>query len=151
RSPPPRRGCTRKRRRRWPRTRSTRTTTTRRRKRRSAAGRSSTPRTCRGGGSRGSGDGEMATATAKKLPATTTRETIPPLESGDPLTAAEFERRYDAMQDLKKAELLEGVVYVGSPVSLERHGEPHTDLMVWLGVYKAHTPGVRAADNSTVR
>lgn len=93
----------------------------------------------------------MATAAAKKLPVSVARARVPPLESGDHLTAAEFERRYDAMPDLKKAELIEGVVYVGSPVSLERHGEPHADLMTWLGTYKARTPGVRGADNTTVR
>ena len=36
--------------------------------------------------------------------------TIPPLENGDKLTRAEFERRYHAMPNLKKAELIEGVV-----------------------------------------
>ena len=41
---------------------------------------------------------------------------IPPLENGDRLTVAEFERRYEAMPHLKKAELIEGVVYVPSPV-----------------------------------
>ena len=38
---------------------------------------------------------------------------IPPLKEGDRLTRAEFERRYMAMPDLKKAELIEGVVHVG--------------------------------------
>ena len=41
---------------------------------------------------------------------------IPPLEQGDHLTRDEFERRYEAMPDLKKAELIEGVVYMPSPV-----------------------------------
>ena len=36
---------------------------------------------------------------------------IPPLESGDRLTRAEFERRYEATSDSFKAELIEGVVY----------------------------------------
>ena len=35
---------------------------------------------------------------------------LPPLESGDRLSRAEFERRYAAMPALKKAELIEGVV-----------------------------------------
>jgi hypothetical protein len=78
-------------------------------------------------------------------------EPPPPLETGDHLTREEFERRYDAMPHLKKAELIEGVVYVPSPVRFEQHGEPHADLMAWLGVYRAHTPGVRVGDNSTVR
>lgn len=34
--------------------------------------------------------------------------TIPPLENGDKLTRTEFERRYHAMPDHKKAELIEG-------------------------------------------
>jgi Uma2 family endonuclease len=74
---------------------------------------------------------------------------IPPLESGDRLTRSEFERRYAAMPELKKAELVEGVVYVASPVRSDVHGAPHADLICWLGVYRAATPGVRANDNAT--
>ncbi len=76
--------------------------------------------------------------------------TIPRLENGDRLTAKEFERRYDAMPDLKKAELIEGVVYVGSPVS-DEHGIPHFDVIGWLAMYRMATPGVLGADNTTVR
>lgn len=75
----------------------------------------------------------------------------PPLEAGDRMTAAEFERRFDAMPELKKAELLRGVVYMPSPVRLDHHGEPHADMVSWLGMYKAFTPGVRTGDNSTTR
>ncbi|MEE8524998.1 MAG: Uma2 family endonuclease [Thermoanaerobaculia bacterium] len=78
-------------------------------------------------------------------------EALPPLENGDRLTRVEFERRYEAMPYLKKAELVEGVVYMPSPVRLTLHGEPHTDIVVWLGTYRVRTPGVRAGDNSTVR
>jgi Uma2 family endonuclease len=74
-----------------------------------------------------------------------------PLENGDRLTRDEFERRYAAMPDLKKAELIEGVVYVASPLRYKRHGQPHSDMMTWLGVYRAATPGVEVADNTTVR
>ncbi|WP_445636201.1 Uma2 family endonuclease [Nostoc sp. DSM 114161] len=76
--------------------------------------------------------------------------TIPPLENGDKLTRAEFERRYHAMPNLKKAELIEGVVYVASPLRIKSHGEPHAYIMAWLGAYKAATPGVGFADNTTV-
>lgn len=75
----------------------------------------------------------------------------PPLENGDWLTRDEFERRYDAMPHLNKAELLKGIVYMPSPVRMDSHGEPHADLMTWLGLYKMSTPGVRSADNTTVR
>ena len=76
---------------------------------------------------------------------------IPPLEAGDRLSRAEFERRYEAMPELKKAELIEGVVYMPSPVRLRRHGRPHFDLITWLGTYKAATPGVIGADNASAR
>jgi hypothetical protein len=76
---------------------------------------------------------------------------IPPLENGDQLTRDEFERRYDAMPHVKKAELIEGVVFVPSPVRLHQHGAPQADFVTWLGVYRAATPGVRVGDNSTIR
>jgi Uma2 family endonuclease len=76
---------------------------------------------------------------------------IPPLRDGDRLTRAEFERRYDAMPDLKKAELIEGVVHMPSPVRFDQHGGQHADLITWLGEYRVQTPGVRVAVNSTVR
>jgi Uma2 family endonuclease len=76
---------------------------------------------------------------------------IPPLESGDRLTRAEFERRYTAMPNLKKAELIAGVVYVASPLRYRGHGQPHLLINTWLGTYCAATPGVAAADTPTVR
>src|SRR5438552_14056946 len=82
---------------------------------------------------------------------TSTTEVIPPLEPGDRLTREEFQRRYEAMPGLKKAELIEGVVHMPSPVRLEQHGSPHADLIGWLVAYRAQTPGVRVGDNSTVR
>jgi hypothetical protein len=76
---------------------------------------------------------------------------IPPLENGDRLSRAEFERRYVAMPNLKKAELIEGVVYMPSPVRFDRHGEQHLSLICWAGTYMAFTKGVRAADNASAR
>jgi Uma2 family endonuclease len=75
---------------------------------------------------------------------------VPPLESGDRLSRDEFERRYAAMPRLKNAELIDGVVFVGSPVS-EPHGTAHSGIMLWLATYAAHTPKVRSADNTSVR
>lgn len=75
----------------------------------------------------------------------------PPLEPNDRLTREEFERRYEAMPHLKKAELLKGTVHTPSPVRMDRHGEQHADLVGWLFIYKVSTPGVRAADNTTIR
>lgn len=75
---------------------------------------------------------------------------LEPLENGDCLTAREFLRRYEAMPHVKKAELIEGVVYMGSPVRLV-HAEPDALVQTWLGCYAAHTPGVMLANNATVR
>ena len=76
---------------------------------------------------------------------------IPLLENGDRLTRAEFERRYDAMPNLKKAELIEGVVFMPSPVRHGRHSHPHTRIVTWLGNYETDTPGVEAGDNGSIR
>lgn len=74
-----------------------------------------------------------------------------PLEPGDRLTRAEFERRYHAMPSVKKAELIEGVVYMPSPVRLKHHGRPHALIVTWIGTYFAATPGLDMGDNTTVR
>jgi Uma2 family endonuclease len=75
---------------------------------------------------------------------------LPHLESGDRLTRAEFERRYKVTPEGFKAELVEGVVYVASPVRV-LHGSPHFKLITWLGVYSTATPGLSGADNATTR
>ncbi|MEM8718796.1 MAG: Uma2 family endonuclease [Cyanobacteria bacterium P01_G01_bin.39] len=75
---------------------------------------------------------------------------ILPLENGDRLSRKEFEQRYQAMPKLKKAELIEGRVYMASPVRII-HGQPHAYIMGWLAVYHAATPGTQLADNTTVR
>jgi len=77
--------------------------------------------------------------------------TIPRLENGDKLNRFEFEHRYSAMPDLKKAELIEGIVYMASPVRAKKHGKPHSRIMGWLIAYEAATPGVETLDNTTVR
>lgn len=76
---------------------------------------------------------------------------IPPLESGDRLSRHEFERRYEVMPQIKKAELVEGVAYVASPLRFESHAEPHSSLIGWMWTYRTATPGVRLGDNATVR
>jgi Uma2 family endonuclease len=76
---------------------------------------------------------------------------LPPLESGDRLTRPEFERRYTAAPHIKKAELIEGVVYVASPLRFVPHAEPHSRLVTWLGTYAAFTPGTQSGIEPTVR
>ena len=74
-----------------------------------------------------------------------------PLANGDRLTRQEFEQRYATRPDIKKAELIEGVVYMPSPVRFAAHAQPHGVVLAWLVTYCAYTPGVQAADNATIR
>jgi Uma2 family endonuclease len=76
---------------------------------------------------------------------------VPALENGDRLSRAEFERRYAAMPDVKKAELIEGVVYFRTSGRALTHGEPCGMLVGWIGTYAAVTSHVCAAANATVR
>lgn len=76
---------------------------------------------------------------------------LAPLESGDHLTQREFERRYAAATHIRKAELIEGIVYVASPLRFTPHAEPHSRLDTWLGTYAAFTPGVLSGIEPTVR
>ena len=80
----------------------------------------------------------------------TQQSKILPLENGDRFLRPEFKRRYRAMPEVKKAELIEGKVYMASPVRII-HGQPHAYIMAWLGVYHAATPGTQIADNVIVR
>lgn len=75
----------------------------------------------------------------------------PPLQTGDILSRAEFERRYHAHPEIKKAELIEGIVYIPSPVRLTQHAQPHATTIGWLTIYRAATKGVLLGDNGTVR
>jgi Uma2 family endonuclease len=72
----------------------------------------------------------------------------PPLRDGDHLTSDEFMRRWEAMPDLKHAELIDGIVYMASPVSL-KHAAFHFPLTGWLGYYSAHTPGCSGGTDGT--
>jgi hypothetical protein len=67
------------------------------------------------------------------------------------MTRDEFERRYNAMPAINKAELIDGVVHMPSPVRFRHHASPHIKLGGWLTVYQANTPGTDAGDNSSVR
>lgn len=86
----------------------------------------------------------MTTTTQSKI-------RLPPLNSGDRLSRPEFERRYEQTPPKDKYELIEGIVYMASPLRYESHGKPHGYIMGWLAAYCAATPGVEFADNVTVR
>lgn len=80
------------------------------------------------------------------------RERVPPLENGDHLKADEFRRRYAAMPENVRAELIGGIVFMASPVRHRHHAKPHVVVSSWLGYYLSKTPGLDIyGDNCTVR
>ena len=96
----------------------------------------------------------MAVSTVERqstAPAVENKPSFPPLHNGDRLTRAEFERIYAAHPEIKKAELIEGIVYMPSPARHREHGKPHAHSIGWLNLYSAATPGVEGSDNVTLR
>ncbi|MDR7920975.1 Uma2 family endonuclease [Thermosynechococcus sp. PP45] len=77
--------------------------------------------------------------------------TVPMLESGDRLSREAFERLYAQCPHIKKAELINGVVYVASPVRVNSHSRPHSLVMGWLMAFEVATANVMVLDNATVR
>ncbi len=75
---------------------------------------------------------------------------VPPLENGDRLTRAEFHRRYEARTDLRKVELIEGVVHLPSPVRARDHGQPEAFIGGWLSHYWMGHPELSLVHNATV-
>lgn len=80
--------------------------------------------------------------------ATIIEQRVAPLRMGDKLTRAEFLRRWEADPDIKLAELIGGIVYMPSPVSVD-HGDMDGDVGGWLSAYKAATPGTASGRNTT--
>src|SRR5260370_3184352 len=84
----------------------------------------------------------------RRIMATAIEESVPPLNAGDKLTREEFLRRWEAHPEIKNAELIGGIVYMASPVSVE-HGDMEGDVGGWLAVYNAATPGTATGHNTT--
>lgn len=76
--------------------------------------------------------------------------TLTILENGDRLNRDEFERRYTA-SNIKKAELIEGIVHVASPLRFTSHGKPHSQIIGWLVTYQSMVVGLEVGIEPTVR
>jgi Uma2 family endonuclease len=87
----------------------------------------------------------MIAPTQIGLPATNV-----PLRNGDHLDAAEFCRRWELTPFLKHAELIGGQVFMNPPISAGGHGVPHSNILLWFGVYAASTAGTQAICESSV-
>jgi Uma2 family endonuclease len=57
---------------------------------------------------------------------------------------------YERMPEGFRAQLVEGVVLVASPMT-DDHGGPNTHVSFWLGYYEARTPGVLPRAATTIR
>lgn len=59
------------------------------------------------------------------------------------MSPAEFDRIYEHLHDVR-AELIDGVVYVASPVIIRGHGREHLLLATLIGTYLARHSGTEA-------
>jgi Uma2 family endonuclease len=75
---------------------------------------------------------------------------VPPiLREGDRLNSTEFLHRWEAMPDLKRAELInETVFFMASPVG-SLHGDLHIITGCFLTLYRANTPGTSSRSDVT--
>jgi Uma2 family endonuclease len=78
----------------------------------------------------------------------TVEDCVRPLSAGDKLDREEFLRLWDAHSEIKRAELIGGVVYMPSPLSID-HGDSELDVGYWIAHYKSHTKGTAAGTNTT--
>ncbi len=72
----------------------------------------------------------------------------PMLETGDNLSRDEFLRIWEQLPQVKRAELIGGVVYMPSPQRRE-HGSIGRLISGWLLHYQIATPGCEGGDNTT--
>ncbi len=79
----------------------------------------------------------------------TVAQRVLPLAMGDKLTREEFLYRWEMHPEIKRAELIGGIVYMPSPVSFD-HGNADNTVAGWALAYRAATPGCTAANNTTV-
>jgi Uma2 family endonuclease len=70
------------------------------------------------------------------------------LVEGQRLDQPTFHAIYQAMPPGTRAELIDGVVSMPSPVG-RAHGRAQVPVIMWLGAYAANTPGVEVLDNAT--
>lgn len=92
----------------------------------------------------------MSIADTKQM-ASTSDWLAPPLENGDHLSRAEFERRWEAMPQIRHAELIRGVVHMPAAVRMRHHGQAHRRLVGWIDRYIEHTPGIEGGDSASIR
>src|SRR5262249_5021357 len=79
---------------------------------------------------------------------TTTKSAPSTLVEGQHLDQPTFHALYQAMPPGTRAELIDGVVHMPSPIGFE-HGDAQVPVIMWVGFYAGRTSGVRAGGNTT--
>jgi hypothetical protein len=69
-------------------------------------------------------------------------------QQGDRLSREEFLERWESMPEIKNAELIDGIVYISSPVSVA-HGNFDDPTHLLLSTFAARTPGCKCLPNVT--
>jgi len=82
----------------------------------------------------------MASLQISETPTSTVPQSPPLLHSGDRMDQPTFHALYETTPEDFRAELIEGMVIVASPVSAD-HSHPHAKVMAWLSQYWEETPG----------
>jgi Uma2 family endonuclease len=65
-----------------------------------------------------------------------------PFENGDVMSREEFHRLYSQCEGLEHVELIEGVVYLPSPIRSEGHGQEQRLIIKWLEAYVSTRDGI---------
>lgn len=78
------------------------------------------------------------------------RDAIPPLRQGARLSRLEFMRRYEAMPESTRAELIGGAVVLRGATSHTGHGAPHARMAAWLNRYIEFTPNLDGGISATI-
>ncbi len=73
---------------------------------------------------------------------------LPSMRMGDNFTRDEFMRLWEMSPRIKRAELIRGVVYMPSPLSVE-HGGFESSVGGWVFNYMVATPGLASEHNAT--
>ncbi|HBN75434.1 MAG TPA: Uma2 family endonuclease [Planctomycetaceae bacterium] len=93
----------------------------------------------------------MATTSQFDSKSPNQEERVPFLENGDCLDGEEFLRRWEAMPEVKQAELVEGVVFMNAAQRFSYHGDQLLKIGYWLNSYVAETPGTHCGGDCTVQ
>jgi Uma2 family endonuclease len=72
------------------------------------------------------------------------------LENGAVMSREEFHRLFAECEDFERAELIEGVVYLPSPVKVDRHARQHKLILAWLDHYVGDRADIEHAAPASV-